>query len=201
GRFWDVDEGQIEIGGVPIQTLTGDALSCQVAMVLQETFLFDDTIANNLKIGKLNATQEEIENAASKALIHETIMQFPDGYATRVGEHGVRLSGGEQQRLTIARAILRDAPIIVLDEATAFVDPENEQLLQQALTQLVSGKTVLMIAHRLSTIAGADSILVINQGRIVERGRHRELLDQGGLYAELWADFNAADAMALGAKL
>ncbi|MEM6999160.1 MAG: ABC transporter ATP-binding protein [Pseudomonadota bacterium] len=197
GRFWDAEAGSIAIGGVPIQHLSNDTLSEHVAMVLQETFLFDDTIANNLRVGRRDATQDEIEKAARKANIHDTITAFAEGYETRVGEHGVRLSGGEQQRLTIARAILRNAPIIVLDEATAFVDPENERLLQQALSELVHGKTVIMIAHRLTTIAGADSILVVNDGRIVERGRHTQLLEQAGLYHQLWQDFSAADAIAL----
>ncbi|MEM7077132.1 MAG: ABC transporter ATP-binding protein [Pseudomonadota bacterium] len=200
GRFWDVDEGFIDLGGVMLRDVPNDVLSSHVSMVLQETFLFDDTIANNLRVGKPDATQAEIEAAARKAHIHDTICAFDAGYATRVGEHGVRLSGGEQQRLTIARAILHDAPVIVLDEATAFVDPENERLLQAAISELVRGKTVIMIAHRLTTIAGADAILVIDDGQIVERGRHTELVEQDGLYARLWADFNAADAIAIGGQ-
>ncbi|MEM7365922.1 MAG: ABC transporter ATP-binding protein [Pseudomonadota bacterium] len=200
GRFWDVQEGHITIGDVPITHINPDTLSRHVSMVLQENFLFDDTIANNLRVGNPDATISEIETSARKANIHDTIISFPEGYQTIVGEHGVRLSGGEQQRLTIARAILRDAPIIVLDEATAFVDPENERLLQDAITELVSGKTVIMIAHRLSTIAGADNILVVDEGQIVERGRHDPLLATGGLYAQLWQDFNAADAIAFGGR-
>ncbi|MEM7097995.1 MAG: ABC transporter ATP-binding protein [Pseudomonadota bacterium] len=198
GRFWDPQEGELQLGGIPLPQIHPDTLSQYVSMVLQETFLFDTSVLENLKVGKATATQAEIENAAQRAQIHDTICALPEGYETRIGEHGVRLSGGEQQRLTIARAILADTPVIVLDEATAFVDPENELALQQALSELVEGKTVIMIAHRLSTIAGADSILVVDAGEIVERGNHASLIEQAGLYRQMWDDFNAADAIALG---
>ena len=200
GRFWDPQEGRIEIGGVPITALASDELSAQVSMVLQETFLFDESIADNLRVGRRDASREALERAARMACIHDTICALPQGYDTLVGEQGVRLSGGERQRLAIARAILADAPIVVLDEATAFVDPDNELALQQAISELVSGRTVIMIAHRLSTIAGADSILVVDEGRIVERGTHASLLEEAGLYAALWADFEASGALAPGVR-
>ncbi|MEM8766622.1 MAG: ABC transporter ATP-binding protein [Pseudomonadota bacterium] len=200
GRFWDPQMGRIEIGGVPLKNLAPESLNRHVAMVLQETFLFDDTVASNLRVGKADATQAELEDAARRAQIHERIAALPTGYETRIGEHGARLSGGERQRLAIARAMLADAPIIVLDEATAFVDPENETALQEAIGQLVHGRTVIMIAHRLSTIAGADAILVVDGGHIVEQGRHDELVARRGVYARLWEDFNAADSIALGAS-
>ncbi len=197
-RFWDSQSGSIKIGGVPIKSMSPDTLCQHVSMVLQENFLFDDTIGNNLKVGNADASDVQLVEAARKAQIHDTIMSFPEGYYTQVGEHGVRLSGGEKQRLAIARAILADAPIIVLDEATAFVDPENENALQQAIGELVVAKTVIMIAHRLSTIVGADQILVVDHGRIVERGQHDDLVAQAGLYARLWEDFNTADNIVLG---
>ena len=200
GRFWDPQRGQIELGGVPLPELAPDLLSAQVAMVLQETFLFDETIAENLRVGRREATQSELERAARQACVHDTITALPGGYDARVGEQGVRLSGGERQRLAIARALLADAPIVVLDEATAFVDPDNELALQRAVSELAQGRTVLMIAHRLSSIVGADQILVIDQGRIVERGRHATLLGAQGLYAQLWADFDAAEAIAPGGR-
>ncbi|MEM1229572.1 MAG: ABC transporter ATP-binding protein, partial [Pseudomonadota bacterium] len=161
GRFWDPQMGQVEIGGVSLPDIAPDTLYRQVSLVLQEAFLFDDTVLGNLRLARPDASHEQIQDAARRAQIHDRIEALPKGYDTPLGEHGVRLSGGERQRLTIARAILADTPIIVLDEATAFVDPENETLLQAAISALVEGKTVLMIAHRLSTVAGADQILVM----------------------------------------
>lgn len=196
-RFWDVAEGAITLGGVDVRDLSNETLTRQVSVVFQDTFLFDDTIAGNLRVGRPEASDAEVEAAARAAQAHDFISKLPSGYETPVGELGSRLSGGERQRLAIARAILADTPIIVLDEATAFADPENEAALQEAIGRLVSGKTVLVIAHRLTTVVGADQILVLDHGRIVERGRHDELVAAGGLYARLWDDFNQATATRL----
>lgn len=199
-RFWDPSEGRVLIGGTDIRAIAPDDLARRVSVVLQDTFLFDDSIANNLKIGRADASQADIEQAARLAAVHETIMGLPNGYDTLPGEHGQMLSGGERQRITIARAILADAPIVVLDEATAFVDPENEHLLQQAIGELIKNKTVIMIAHRLTTTTGAASIVVLDEGRVVEQGRHEDLVQRDGLYAELWRDFNQANEVSMGSK-
>ena len=189
-RFWDVADGTISVGGVDVREQPFAQLMEQVAFVFQETFLFDDTVAANLRLGRPEASNAEVEAAARAAQAHEFVSALPDGYATRLGERGARLSGGERQRLAIARAILKQAPVIVLDEATAFADPENEALIQSALDELIAGRTLVLIAHRLSTVVGADQILVLDAvdggpGRIVER-RHDELVAAGGLYARLW---------------
>ncbi|MEM8767552.1 MAG: ABC transporter ATP-binding protein [Pseudomonadota bacterium] len=196
-RFWDVDSGAIHLGGVDLRDFPPEQLMSQLAFVFQETFLFDDTIAANLRMARPEASDAELEGAARAANAHDFICALPGGYDTPVGEGGARLSGGERQRIAIARAILKDAPVVLLDEATAYVDPENEVALQAAIDELVAGKTVILIAHRLSTIAGADQILVLDEGRIVERGRHDALLEAQGLYAQLWAAFSEADATAL----
>jgi ATP-binding cassette, subfamily B, bacterial IrtA/YbtP len=193
-RFWDVERGSVRVAGIDVRDLPAGQLMTQVAFVLQETFLFDDTIEANLRLARPDATVLQLEAAAKGARAHDFITALPEGYGTRLGERGARLSGGERQRLSIARALLRDAPIVVLDEATAFVDPENEVALQEAIGALSRGRTVIVIAHRLSTIAGADQILVMDHGRIVERGRHHELLALHGLYARLWAAFDPAEA-------
>ena len=200
-RFWDVDDGAVLVGGVDVRRLPADVLTRQVAVVFQDTFLFDDTVAGNLRVAKPDATLAELEAACRAARAHDFVSALPLGYDTPVGERGARLSGGERQRLTLARAILADAPIIVLDEATAFADPENEAAIQDAIGELVAGKTVIMIAHRLSTVVGADQIVVVDDGRVVETGRHGELLDRGGLYARLWGDFTLAAALPLGAAV
>jgi len=192
-RFWDVERGSVRVSGVDVRELPAAQLLRQVAFVLQETFLFDDTVEANLRLACPGATNERLEAAAKAARAHEFICALPQGYQTRLGERGARLSGGERQRLSIARALLRDSPIVVLDEATAFVDPENEAALQDAISELARGRTVLVIAHRLSTIAGADQILVMDRGRIVERGRHAELLKLRGLYARMWSAFEGAE--------
>lgn len=202
-RFWDVADGAITVGGVDVREMPFEQLMEQVAFVFQETFLFDDTIAENLRLGRPDATDAEVEAAARAAQAHAFISELPDGYDTRLGERGARLSGGERQRLAIARAILKDAPVIVLDEATAFADPENEAALQDALDGLITGRTLVIIAHRLSTVVGADQILVLDApgggpGRIVERGRHAELVAAGGLYARMWQAFEDAEGLALG---
>lgn len=196
-RFWDVSAGSIQVGGVDVRELQPAALMQQVAFVFQDTFLFADTIANNIRLGLAGATMDEVIAAARAAQAHEFIAALPLGYDTPAGERGVFLSGGQRQRITIARAILQNRPILVLDEATAFADPENEAALVAALANLMRGKTVLMVAHRLSTILDADQILVFDQGRLVERGRHEALLAERGVYERLWSNYEQAQGWAL----
>ena len=181
-RFYDVNKGAITIGGTDIRELTCDSLLKNISMVFQNVYLFHDTIRNNIKFGNPRATEEEIIEAAKKARCHDFIMALSDGYDTIVGEGGSSLSGGEKQRISIARAILKDAPIVILDEATASVDPENEHLIQEAISALTHGKTIITIAHRLATIENADQILVIDGGTVAQRGTHKELLQQEGTY-------------------
>ncbi|WP_102374556.1 ABC transporter ATP-binding protein [Raoultibacter massiliensis] len=183
-RFWDVDSGSITLGGTDIRDFEVDALLSNFSMVFQGVYLFDDTIENNIKFGRPNATHEGVVDAARRACCHEFIESLPEGYATRIGEGGATLSGGERQRISIARAILKDAPIIILDEATANVDPENERDLQRAVAELTCEKTVIMIAHRLKTVRNADQIIVLDQGRIVQRGTHDALMAERGIYAD-----------------
>lgn len=174
-----------------------EVLMQQVAFVFQDTFLFADSIANNIRLGLGAATMDEVITAAKAAQAHEFIMALPQGYDTPAGERGVFLSGGQRQRITIARAILQNRPILVLDEATAFADPENEAALVAALSNLMHGKTVLMVAHRLSTIRDADQILVFDQGRLAEQGRHDALVAQGGVYERLWHNYETAQNWSL----
>ena len=181
-RFWDVQEGNIRIGGYDVKEYTCDSLLRNFSIVFQNVYLFEDTIENNLKFGASDATHEMVVKAAKKACCHDFISELPEGYQTLVGEGGASLSGGERQRISIARAILKDAPIVILDEATASVDPENERELQQAIAELTKDKTILMIAHRLSTIRNADQILVLDKGCIVQQGTHQALMQQEGLY-------------------
>ena len=183
-RFWDVDSGRVTIGGTDVKDYTLESLMDQISMVFQNVYLFADTIENNIKFGCPNATHEQVVEAARKACCDDFIEALPDGYNTVIGEGGASLSGGEKQRISIARAMLKDAPIIILDEATANVDPENEDRLQKAIEALTHGKTILMIAHRLKTVRSADQILVLDGGKIVQQGRHDELIRQPGLYAE-----------------
>lgn len=186
-RFWDVTDGAIRIGGVDVQDMSYDELLGSVSIVMQNVQLFADTIEGNIRLGKAAATQEEIITAAKKARIHDFIMSLPDGYQTMIGENGVGLSGGQKQRLSIARAFLKDAPILLLDEITSNVDPVNEALIQETISELAKDRTVLVIAHHLSTIRSADQILVFQDGRIVQSGQHETLLsDSDGYYHKLW---------------
>lgn len=181
-RFWDVNGGQILLGGRDVREYTIDSLLRNFAIVFQNVYLFEDTIENNIRFGKPYACVEEIILAAKKACCHDFIMALPEGYQTKIGEGGCSLSGGEKQRISIARAILKDAPIIILDEATSSVDPENEQELQKAIVELTRDKTILIIAHRLSTVRMANQIVVLEDGNIVQHGAHRELMETEGLY-------------------
>lgn len=181
-RFYDVDKGSISVGNVNVKEMTCDSLLKNISMVFQKVYLFHDTVINNIRFGKPDADYKEVVEAAKKACCHDFIMGLPNGYDTIVGEGGATLSGGEKQRISIARAILKDAPIIILDEATASVDPENEHLIQLAITALTKGKTIIIIAHRLATIQNAHQILVLDEGHIVQKGTHDELKKQGGVY-------------------
>lgn len=185
-RFWDVDTGRVRVGGTDVRDMTADTLMQQVAFVFQDTFLFATSIADNIRLGCPDASMDDVIAAARAAQAHDFISALPKGYETRAGERGTFLSGGQRQRITIARAILQNRPILVLDEATAFADPENEAALVRALSALMHGKTVLMVAHRLATIQNADQILVFDQGRLAERGQHDDLLQRHGVYARLW---------------
>lgn len=200
-RFWDVSAGHIKVGGVDVREMLPETLMRQVAFVFQDTFLFADTLANNIRLGLPEATMDEVVAAAKAAQAHDFIVALAQGYDTAAGERGVFLSGGQRQRITIARAILQNRPILVLDEATAFADPENEAALVAALSNLMRGKTVLMVAHRLSTIRDADQILVFDQGKLLEQGRHEALVAQGGVYARLWHNYETAQNWALTGEL
>lgn len=185
-RFYDAVEGSVHIDGIDIRNIRLTDIMRQIALVDQETILFNDTIANNIKYGKTVATEQEVEAAARAAFAHDFIMEMPEGYLTSIGDRGIRLSGGQRQRLCIARAILKDAPILILDEATSALDTESEQMVQNALNNLMANRTTFVIAHRLSTILNADRIVVIDQGEIVEEGSHDQLLAQAGLYKKLY---------------
>ena len=188
-RFWDVEAGSVSVGGVDVRQMDSAALMKQVAFVFQDTRLFKKSLLENIRAARPNASREEVLKAAHAAQCDDILAKLPQGLDSVVGTGGVYLSGGEAQRIALARAILKDAPIVVLDEATAFADPENEHQIQRAFESLVRGKTVLMIAHRLSTVQHADQILVLKDGKIVERGDHPSLLAQSGVYARMWADY------------
>jgi ABC-type multidrug transport system fused ATPase/permease subunit len=185
-RFYDPQRGAIRIGGVDLREISTRDLRNQFAVVTQETVLFNDTIRRNIELGRIGATNEEIIAAAKHAHAHQFILEKPDGYETVIGEKGVMLSGGQRQRIAIARAVLRNAPVLILDEATNALDSESERAVQSALDELMSGRTTLCIAHRLSTILHADMIVVLDQGRIIETGSHDELVKRDGVYQKLY---------------
>ena len=191
-RFWDVDGGSVTVGGVDVRQMDPHELMDQVAFVFQSNRLFRQTLADNVRAARPDATDDEVLAALSAAQCDDIVAKLPQGIHTLLGSGGAYLSGGEVQRVALARVILKDAPIVVLDEATAFADPENEALIQRALTRLAAGRTVIMIAHRLSTVVGADKIVVLDRGRVAESGPHQELLSAGGLYARMWADYERA---------
>lgn len=191
-RFWDVTDGKITIGGVDLRDMAQNDLMRQVSFVFQDIYLFKQSILDNIRMGNRNATEEQVIAAAKAAQCHEFISKLPEGYHTVVGTKGVHLSGGERQRIAIARAIIKDSPIIVLDEATAFSDPENEYLIQKAFEKLMQNKTVIIIAHRLSTIRNADKIIVMEKGQIVESGKHDDLVAAGGRYFQMWNHYTEA---------
>lgn len=181
-RFWDVDDGRVSLGGVDVKEYSMNSLMSNFSFVFQTVYLFADTIENNIKFGRQDATHEEVVEVAKKACCHDFISQLPDGYNTVIGEGGSTLSGGQKQRISIARAIMKDAPIVILDEATANVDPENEKELMDAVAALTKEKTIIMIAHRLKTVRHADRIVVVDKGRIVQQGTHEQLMQQEGIY-------------------
>lgn len=185
GRYWNIDSGEIRISGIPINELSTDSLMASISFVFQDVFMIEDTLFENIRMG-LNVSEEEVHLAAQNAQIHDFISSLPDGYKTKIGDKGFKLSGGQKQRISIARAILKDAPIIIFDEATSYSDIENEHKIQIALENLLKNKTVIMIAHRLHTIENADKIVVFEKGKIVEQGTHNELIDLGGHYADMW---------------
>ena len=198
-RFWEVDHGAVRIGGVDVRDMCEETLNGLITVVFQDVYLFAGTIFDNIAIGKPGADAKSVEAAARAAQAHAFIMALPDGYNTRVGEGGAALSGGERQRVSIARAILKDAPIVLLDEATAAIDPTNERQIQMAIAQLVSNRTLIVVAHKLSTIQAADRILVVERGTIVEAGNHDDLLKREGLYAGLWRQRIGAAGWHIGA--
>ena len=187
-RFWDVNAGSVRIGGTDVRQLATEDLMAQLSLVFQDVYLFDGSIADNIRMGRADATDEEVREAARLARVDEIVDRLPDGYATRVGEGGTALSGGERQRVSIARAILKNTPIVLLDEATAALDPENERAVQEALRALAADRTLLVIAHRLQTVEAADQIIVLDGGRIAEQGTHEALIDGKGLYAAFWTE-------------
>ena len=192
-RFWDVTSGSIKIGGIDIREIDSQTLMNTVSFVFQDTFLFNDTLSNNIKMANPTATNEDMVQACKAAQIHEFILSLPNGYETMAGDRGTNLSGGQKQRITIARAILRNTPIVVLDEATAFADPENEEEIIKALANLMKNKTVIVIAHRLSTIKDVDQIVVFDSAEVKEKGKHQELLSiEEGIYAKLWGNYEKA---------
>lgn len=199
-RFWDVDKGSISIGGVDVRNIPTEQLMNLVSFVFQDTFLFYDTLYENIAVGCPDATREQVVAAARAAQCHEFIEQLPDGYETRIGDSGVYLSGGEAQRVCVARAILKNAPILVLDEATAFADPENEYKMQQALQELIKDKTVIIIAHRLSSIISAHQIVVLKEGKIAQTGTHGQLSTEPGAYQHLWNAYTDAFRWELSTK-
>lgn len=200
-RFWEATEGKVLIGGINVREIAPEELMKHISFVFQNTKLFKTSLLENIKYGNPNATMEEVERAVDMAQCREIINKLPLGLNTKIGTEGTYLSGGEQQRIVLARAILKNAPIIVLDEATAFADPENEYLIQQALKELTKGKTVLMIAHRLSSITDADNILVIDKGKIAEQGTHAKLLEKQGIYYNMWNEYQQSVRWTIGKEV
>ena len=185
-RFYDPQKGRVFFGDLPMDKINPESLMSHISMVFQDVYLFQDTVRNNIRFGKAGATDDEIIVAAQKACCHDFIMQLPQGYDTMIGEGGCTLSGGEKQRISIARAVLKDAQVILLDEATASLDPENEVEMQKAIDTLIKGRTVITIAHKLKTIMNANRIIVLDDGQVKEQGTHDELIRVDGLYAGLW---------------
>lgn len=184
--FWDVTDGAVKLDGTDIRKIPLSQLMDQIAYISQDNYLFDETVLENIRMGKPSATDEEVYQAARDCGCYDFILNLENGFQTVVGGAGGHLSGGERQRIAIARAVLKNAPIVILDEATAYIDAENEALIQEAMAKVIAGKTVLMIAHRLSTITDADKIVVVKDGQIVDEGTHEELLDSCMLYQEMW---------------
>jgi ATP-binding cassette subfamily B protein len=186
-RFYDVNSGRITIDGQNIAAVGQDSLRASLGIVPQDMVLFNDTIGYNIAYGRADATREQVEDAARGASIHDFIMSLPEGYDTRVGERGLKLSGGEKQRVAIARTLLKDPPVLILDEATSALDSRTEAAIQGVLSEIARRRTTIIVAHRLSTVVDADEIIVLDQGRVAERGTHAQLLEQAGLYATMWA--------------
>jgi len=184
-RFWDADQGKVLLGGVDVTSIDPEVLYRNYSIVFQDVTLFDNTVMENIRIGRQNATDEEVLKAAKAARCEEFVSNLPEGYHSMIGENGCTLSGGERQRISIARAILKDAPVIILDEATASMDVENESMVQEALSELLRNKTVLVIAHHMRTIAGADKIVVLENGRVAEQGNPEELMKNGGIFSNM----------------
>jgi ATP-binding cassette subfamily B protein len=200
-RFWDADEGEVFIGGVNVNDIHPPELMNHISFVFQNTRLFKKSLLENITYGKYDATMEEVQCAVDLAQCREIIDRLPEGLNTKIGTNGTYLSGGEQQRIVLSRAILKNAPIVVLDEATAFTDPENEHLIQIALKKLTKGKTVLMIAHRLSSVLEADTILVIHEGKIAQQGNHTHLLKQNGIYTKMWNEYQQSVNWTIGKEV
>ncbi|MGP1514542.1 MAG: ABC transporter ATP-binding protein [Bacteroidales bacterium] len=199
-KFYNIEHGEISIGGINIKDIKNSDLMDLVSFVFQDTFLFLDTIANNVSMNSSNTDMENIIRACRLAQCHDFITKLPDGYQTQIGEKGINLSGGERQRICLARAIYKNAPILVLDEATAFADIENEKLIQTAINNLIKNKTVIMIAHRLQTISNADKIVVVNNGRIIQQGKHNELINSEGIYKRMWNAYTTASSWKISTK-
>ncbi|MEV2277390.1 ATP-binding cassette domain-containing protein [Nocardiopsis sp. NPDC049922] len=191
-RFYDTDRGTVRLGGLPVSACATDTLLSQVSLVFQEVYLFDQTIEENIRIGRPGATDDEVRQAARIARVDEIVDRLPESWDTRVGEGGSSLSGGERQRVSIARALLKDAPVVLLDEATSALDPQNEAAVVRGIRELTAGKTVLVVAHRLATIQHADQIVFLDEGRVVERGTHDDLLAADGRYAAFWNERSRA---------
>lgn len=189
-RFWDVNKGSIKVGDVDVRDISTKELMKNISFVFQNTTLFKDSIYNNVAIGRKGASREDVKKALSLTQCDDIIDELPDGIDTVIGSEGTYLSGGQQQRIALARAVLKDAPIIILDEATALADPENEYLIQKAISEITKDKTVIMIAHRLSSVKSVDKIYVVENGRIVEEGNHHTLVDSEGIYSRMWVEFN-----------